>query len=517
MNVGITVSRSARRYRDRLAVFDDRRELSYRELDRRSNQLANYILEGAGLERGDRVAFFAHNRIEVAEVLLGCAKAGVVYIGLNFRLSENELNHIFANSEPALVITEGESRELLEAANVENGAPLIDLDEDGPNGYEGKLSQASERNPVTLHDVWPEDDLCIVYTSGTTGTPKGILFDHARVIQHSTVAALEYEFDHETRYMMAIPHNSSDRIATVPVLMRGGSIGFYDGRGFDGLKYAHTLEEWRATHSYLVPTQVYRLLDQLPHDSNALATIKTLGYGAAPTAPERSHEMVERFGPIFNQLYGMAEIASIGTILRKSDHKLALEERPELFASCGQPSYAVDTRVVDEDMNDVSPGERGEVIFGTPHAMKCYYRDPERTAKTLVDGWVRSGDIGEVDDQGYIYIVDRIKDLIIVGGHNIAPTEIEAVLHHHPDILEVGVIGVPHAEWGESVLAAVALRPGAETTAEEIHEWCKAEPSLPTVKTPAQVEILDALPKNAIGKIAKAELRERYWTGARRV
>jgi acyl-CoA synthetase (AMP-forming)/AMP-acid ligase II len=517
MNIGMIANRSARRYRDRVAVFDDRRELSYRELDARSNRLANYLLEGLGLNRGDRVAFFAHNRFEVAEVLLGCAKAGVVYIGLNFRLSESELIHIFENSEPLLIITEGESRELLESANADAEAPLIDLDEEGPDGYEAKLAGASDRNPDTLHDIWPEDDFCIVYTSGTTGTPKGILFDHGRVLQHTTVAALEYEFDHETRYLMAIPHNSSDRIATIPVLTMGGSVGFYDGRGFDGVRYAQAIEDWRASHSYLVPTQIYRLLDQLPADSKALATMKTLGYGAAPTAPERSREMVERFGPIFNQLYGMAELASIGTILRKSDHKLALDERPELFASCGQPSYAVDTRVVDEEMNDVVPGERGEVVFGTPHAMKCYYRDPERTAKTLIDGWVHSGDISEVDELGYIYIVDRIKDLIIVGGHNIAPTEIEAVMHRHPDILEVGVIGVPHAEWGESVLAAVALRPGAETSADEIQEWCRDEPSLPTVKTPARVEIVDSLPKNAIGKIAKGELRDRYWTGARRV
>jgi len=266
-----------------------------------------------------------------------------------------------------------------------------------------------------------------------------------------------------------------------------------------------------------VPTQVYRLLDQLPADSKALETMRLLGYGAAPTAPERSREMVERFGPIFTQLYGMAEITSIGTILRKSDHALALAERPELFASVGQPSYAVDTRVVDEDRNDVGPGERGEVIFGTSHAMKCYYRDQERTDETLIDDWVYSGDIAEVDELGYIYIVDRKKDLMIIGGHNVAPTEVEAVLHHHPDILEVGVIGVPHKEWGESVLAAVALRPGSTVSAEDIQEWCRNEPSLPTVKTPARVEILDSLPKNAIGKIAKSELRDRYWTGERRV
>jgi acyl-CoA synthetase (AMP-forming)/AMP-acid ligase II len=510
MNIGIMVSRSARRYRDRVAVWDDRREYGYRELDRRSNRVANYLVEGLGLQRGDRVAFYAHNRVEVAEVLLGCAKAGVVYIGLNFRLSESELSYIFGNSEPALVIVEGQSRALLEAANAENQAPLIDLDDEGPQGYESALAMASDRDPVTLHDVWPEDDLCIVYSSGTTGTPKGILFDHGRVLQHSGMAAIEWEIDHETRYMMAIPHNSSDRITTVPVLMMGGSIGFYDGRGFDGQEYARKAAAWGATHSYLVPTQIYRLLDQLPADSDDLAALKTLGYGAAPMAPERARELVERFGPICNQLYGMAEIGSLGAMLRKSDHAKALAERPELFASCGQPSYAVDTRVVDEEMNDVAPGERGEVVFATPHAMKNYYRDPERTAETLIDGWIHSGDIGQVDDEGYIYIVDRIKDLIIVGGHNIAPTEIEAEIHHHPDVLEVGVIGMPHPEWGESVMAVVALRPGAETSAQAIQEWCRNDSDLPTVKTPSRVEIVDSLPKNAIGKIAKAELRKQY-------
>jgi acyl-CoA synthetase (AMP-forming)/AMP-acid ligase II len=517
VNVGLAVTRSARRYGSRTAVFDDDREVSYSELEARSNRLANALTDGLGLERGSKIAFSSPNRIEVAEVMAGVAKAGMTYVGLNFRLSEQELVSIFENSQPAAVIVDGPSRELLEAVNADLGAPLIDLDDEGPQGYEQLLLEASDRPPDTLHSVWPDDDFCIVYTSGTTGTPKGVWFDHGRVLQHATVAVIEYEISAATRYLMAIPHNSSVNITLVPVLTMGGAIGFFESRGFDGLRYAEAVERHAATHSYLVPTQLYRLLDQLPKDSQALRSVVTLGYGAAPMAPERTREMVERFGPIFNQLYGMAEIASIGSILRKEDHVRALEHRPELFGSAGQPSYAVDTRVVNDAREDVSPGERGEVIFAGPHVMKGYYRDPERTAETLIDGWVHSGDIAEVDEEGYIYIVDRKKDLMIIGGHNVAPSEIEAVIHEHPDILEVGVIGVPSKEWGESILAVAALRPGATASAEEIQEWCRDNAQLPTVKTPERVELVDALPKNAIGKIAKNELRERYWTDARRV
>jgi len=513
MNVGLTVARSARRYPERVAVFDDERELTYRELDARSNQLANYLLQELGLEKGSRVAFFVHNRLEVAEVMLGIAKAGMTYIGLNFRLSESELRSIFDNSQPALIITEGESRELLETTARDVGAPVLDLDEAGDSGYAARVGQAAESAPASLHRVWPSDDFCIVYTSGTTGTPKGVWFDHGRVLQHATVAAIEYEIDADTRYLMAIPHNSSVNITLIPVFTMGGAVGFHDGRSFDGLRFGEAVRRHRATHTYLVPTQLYRLLDQLPVESTDLESLRSLGYGAAPMAPERIREMVDRFGPIFIQLYGMAEIASIGSMLRKQDHLRALNERPELFRSVGQPSYAVDTRVVDDHGDDVGVGQRGEVVFGGPHVMKGYYRDPERTAESLIDGWMRSGDIAEVDEEGFIYIVDRKKDLIITGGHNIAPAEIEGIMHQHPDILEVGVFGVPHPEWGESVMAVVALRPGASASADDIRRWCVDESTLPTVKTPGRVEIVDSLPKNAIGKIAKNELRDRYLEG----
>jgi acyl-CoA synthetase (AMP-forming)/AMP-acid ligase II len=206
----------------------------------------------------------------------------------------------------------------------------------------------------------------------------------------------------------------------------------------------------------------------------------------------------------------MAEIASIGTMLRKADHLAAVQGRPHLLKSAGQPSYAIDVRVVGPDGRDVGLGERGEVIFAAPYMMKGYYRDPERTARTLVDGWVRSGDVAEVDGEGYVYIVDGIKDLIIRGGYNIAPVEIEAVLHRHPDVLEVGVIGVPDAEWGEAILAVVALKAGARADEATLLRWCRESGALNSLKMPKGIRFVGALPKNAVGKIAKNDLRSQF-------
>lgn len=517
MNVGLATVRSARRYGDRLAVHDGPRELTWRQLDDRSNRVADLLTGHHGLARGSRVALLAPNRLEVVEVLAGVAKAGMVYVGLNFRLGERDLDHIIGNAEPALLIVAGELRELAEAVTAPHGIPVLDLDDEGPEGYAARLAAAADASPAALHEVRPEDDFCIVYTSGTTGTPKGVWFDHGRVLQHATVACLEYEIDADSRYLVAIPHNSSVNITLVPCLVMGAAIGFLDTRGFDPLTFAAEVEARASTHAYLVPTQLYRVLDQLPEESTQLASMTTLGYGAAPMSADKIGRLVERFGPIFIQLYGMAEIASIGTMLRKADHVTALAGRPELLASAGHPSYVIDVRVVDDERRDVAPGERGEVIFAAPYAMKGYYRDPERTSRTLIDGWVHSGDIAVVSDDGFVTIVDRKKDLIIRGGHNLSPTEIEAVLHRHPDVLEVGVIGVPDEQWGEAVLAVVAPRPGTEPTAEALIEFCRVEGGLSTLKLPERVELVDSLPKNAVGKVEKAELRGRYWSGDRRV
>ena len=259
------------------------------------------------------------------------------------------------------------------------------------------------------------------------------------------------------------------------------------------------------------------LLEQDPGDfPKRLASITTLGYGSSPIPAERLRVLVEKYGPIYIQLYGMAEIASIGTLLRKQDHVHALTDKPHLLASCGRPSFATTVRVVDPQRAEVPCGEAGEIIFGGPHTMLGYFREPERSGKALIEGWLHSGDVGRVDDEGYHYIVDRIKDLIIRGGYNLAPSEVEQVLYTHPAVLDAAVVGVPDEKWGEAVLAVVSLKPGMSATPDDLLQVCRAS-NLSSIKQPERVEIVDAIPKNSIGKIDKKAVREPYWMGRRKV
>ncbi len=515
MNVGLAVTRISQRAPASLALFDGERTMDYATLDGRTNRLANLLHDGHHFSKGERVALLVHNRMEVVEVLVGVVKAAMVYVGLNFRMTEAELVLVLDNAEPRMLITEPEFAAMAARLAAPRGIPVLVLDAAG--SYEAALAGASAAFPTSANTVFPEDHFAIVYTSGTTGLPKGILFDHAAALQHGTVACLEYEIDQDARYLIQIPHNSCVNITIVPSLMAGAAVGFAESRGFSGFALCDIVERHRVTHTFLVPTMLATLIEQDPGDfSRRLSTITTLGYGSSPIPTERLRTLIAQYGPIFIQLYGMAEIASIGTLLRKHDHVLALADRPQLLASCGRPSYATTVRLVASDGTDVPADESGEIIFGGPHTMRGYFREPERTGKALIDGWLHSGDVGRVDAEGYFYIVDRIKDLIIRGGYNLAPSEVETVLYTHPSVLDAAVVGIPDEKWGEAVLAVVALKPGLSATPQELLQLCRAS-KLSSIKQPERVEIVDTMPRNTIGKIDKKAVRERYWTGIRKV
>ena len=502
MNLGHAVARHARHTPDAVAYFDDAGTVTYADLHRRTNRLAHVLTDELGVRRGDRVALYAANGLPVLEVLVACAKVGAVHVGLNFRLDRRELGQVLDNAEPAVMVGAAEFAPLLTSVCGERGLPLVGLDDPGPDGYAARCARAPEDDHRDRHAVRPGDDACIVYSSGTTGVPKGILFDHAAMLQHATVAAIEYDVTAASRYLVQLPHSSSVNITFAPCLVQGAAIGMSDSRGFDPVAFAVRVARDRVTHTFLVPTMLFRLLEHV-RDDRLLDSLEVLAYGSSSIPADRVRQLVERFGPKLLQLYGMAEIASIGTLLRRDDHARAVAGEPGLLASAGRPSLGVTVRVVNlETGEDVPTGERGEVVFAGAHVMRGYHRDPERTAEALVDGVMHSGDVGRFDEEGYLYVVDRIKDLIIRGGHNIAPKEVEEVLFDHPDVLEATVVGLPDPEWGESLCAVVVARDGASPDGEALRAWCR-ERGLASIKVPGRVEVVAELPRNLVGKVDK--------------
>jgi fatty-acyl-CoA synthase len=503
MNISTCVEHHAIRHPGRTAVDDDgRRALTYAELRERVVRLANRLVE-LGVRPGDRVAIFVFNRLEVVELLVATAHVGAIATPLNFRLSEHDLRSILHDAAPTIVVTQRELHELVADVAHEISAAVVLLGDE----YETDLLAASTRPPA-LPTPRAEDDVLIQYTSGTTGRSKGAVFTNTATLMHAANVALEYGLDAASRVLVSIPHNSATNIQTIPALYAGCTIVFSEVRSFDGAEWIDRVGRLRASHSQVVPTMLYRVLESWRRAPFELPTMRRLGYGSAPIPPERVRELLDAFGSIFIQLYGMIEIAAMGTMLRPEEHEQALATAPDVLGSVGRPSYGIDVRVLDDECRPVADRERGEVAFSTPYMMRGYWGAPDLTAATIREGWLHSGDIGEYRD-GWLHLVDRKKDLIIRGGQNIASKEIEEALYAHPAVMESAVVGVPEPEWGESIVAVVVLRPGMSATGEELLRAC-ATGGLPRFKMPTRVELVDELPRNAIGKVQKGELRSRY-------
>ena len=505
MNIGISVAHHARRHPRRVAVDEDgERSLTYAELDARSSRLAHYLAGTCGIRPGDRVGYLLHNRLEVVEFLVACAKAGAIAAPMNFRLTEPDLRAIFGNAGVSLVLTQQDFAGLVRSLAAELGFAVLTVEEE----YQDAVAAGSEVAPASMLAAGASQDALIQYTSGTTGRPKGATFTHDAVLMHAAKVCLEYAVDNSSRVLISIPHNSATNIQTIPALYAGATLVLGDVRSFDGAAWLDRVNRLHVTHSQVVPTMLYRVLEVARQRGETMPSMRRLGYGSAPIPPERVGELMEIFGSVFIQLYGMIEVAAIGTMLRPEDHVRSLSGESGLLASVGQPSYGIDVRVAGESGAPVEGDGRGEVVFRGPYVMSGYWNAPELTAAALRDGWMYSGDIAEVRD-GWFYLVDRSKDIIIRGGQNIASKEVEEALYHHPAVMEAAVIGVPSPEWGEDIVAAVVLRPGAQATADQIRNAALAS-GLTRFKCPVRVDLVPELPRNAIGKIQKGVLRAQY-------
>jgi fatty-acyl-CoA synthase len=452
------------------------------------------VFADAGLGRGARIALLSANRADVWCASMAAQASGIATTWLHRlgSLADHRWQLENAGVDALLVDQEHHAERGGELAPDVGRVWSLGASEFGPD-----LAAAAEKvgptRPRNLAD--PGDVAMILYTGGTTGVPKGVLRRHpaAVAILASSILA-DFEIPYDSRYLAVAPISHVGQTKLLPVLARGGSVHL--ATRFAPDEVLATIARERITMTLLVPTMIYTLLDSSDLDRTDLSSLELLYYGAAPMSRTRLGEGLTRLGPVFAQLYGQTECYPI-SFLSRADHA-----DPDLHTSCGFPVSTCAVRLLDEDGNDVPTGEIGEVAVRSPAAMDEYWTIPD----ARVDGWLRTGDMARADERGYLHLGDRKKDMIISGGFNVYPKEVEDALAQHPDVASCAVFGVPDEKWGEQVTAAVVLRSGAAVTPEDLIAHVKALKG--AVQTPKEVRLLDALPVTALGKVDKKLLRE---------
>jgi len=482
-------------------VFKGKKWL-YRDLNSRVNRLANGLFS-LGIRKGDRVGILLHNGNEIAEAVFASARIGAVSISLNFRLAGREFEYILDNSDASTLIYGQEFEDKVDAirSNLKKINNYIRVGEPkaaaGDYQYEQVLQTHSDSKPSRQIEM--DDDSSLIYTSGTTGRPKGVVRTHQTNLWASlnTVIEMGYRFDDVEMYMVPLFNVGFFNFFT-PNIIAGGTVVIIPH--FEEGEVLKLIERERVTRMFMVPAMWNRLLSAKNFSNYDLTSLRVGISGAESMPTSLKHQIKERFKDIeIWECYGLSEGGK--TYLRPDD---CLRK----FSSVGKAGLTDETRVVDENDEDVDVEKEGEVLFRGPSLMKEYLKNVEATAEALKGGWLHTGDIGKLDAEGYLYIVDRKKDMIISGGENIYPREIEDVLASHPKIFEAAVIGLPDSKWGESVMAVVVLKEGENMTAQEVIDHCKA--SLASYKKPRSVEFVPSLPRNPSGKVLKPELREQY-------
>ncbi|MGA2291078.1 AMP-binding protein [Bradyrhizobium sp.] len=369
------------------------------------------------------------------------------------------------------------------------------------------IEKAGTASPISL--AVPDDIATLNYTGGTTGKSKGALRTHREYGVFASAILSDFEIPDQPRYLTVAPISHVAGTKVLPSLMRGGTVHML--RGFDPDAVLSTIEREHINFALLVPTMIYVLLDSPSLDKTDLSSLELLLYGASAMSPSRLVEGMMRIGPVFSQLYGQTECYPV-SVLRKADHD---RNTPELLLSCGFPIAACDVRILDEHDHEVATGEAGEICVRAPHVMVQYWKRPEQTAETLKNGWLHTGDIARADERGYLFILDRKKDMIVSGGFNIFPREVEDVLSQHADVAMVAVVGVPDDKWGEAVTAVVVAREGARPDAEELISLVKARKG--SAHAPKHIKFVTELPMTGVGKVDKKLLRAGFWAGRDRM
>ncbi len=508
--VGVQTLRALSRYPERTAFSWPGGSLTYRGATELIGRLQSVFTQ-FGFAPGTRVAFLTANRADswCAGVAAQLSRLAITWLhplgSLDDQLFQLE------DSEAQMLVVDGVTFRDRGGELAARASDLKTVFTLGPAGYGADLLQAVEAagSATARCFAGPEDIATLNYTGGTTGKSKGALRHHREYSGFANAILADFEIPDTPSYLTVAPISHVAGTKVLPTLMRGGTVHML--KGFDPEAVFKTIERERINFTLFVPTMIYVMLDHPALAKTDLSSLELLLYGASAMSPSRLVEGIERIGPVFSQLYGQTECYPV-SVLRKADHD---PRTPEMFLSCGFPISACEVRILDDNDQEAAMGEAGEICVRAPHVMLEYWKRPEQTAETLKSGWLHTGDIARKDERGYMFILDRKKDMIVSGGFNIFPREVEDVLSQHADVAMVAVVGVPDDKWGEAVTAVVVAREGTRPNADELIALVKARKG--STHAPKHIKFVDALPMTGVGKIDKKVLKAGFWTGRDRM
>lgn len=557
MNMGDVFIRNAQCFGDHPAVRFEGRTVTHRQLFARIRHLLS-ALEKRGVKRQDRIAILSRNCVEYLEIYGAAAVGGLIGVGVNYRLSLPEQTVILQDADPAVVFFEdcytdrveglraslnpsvtyvcisGPAASAIESTAVESaGAESAGVQDGAASAagdgaaaaaggaavtrampvpswamsYEALLATGAAAAP-TLR-AQDDDTFLLIYTSGTTGLPKGVMLGSAGQLEQTRSQAISHLASQTDRMLIVMPfYHIGGPTELFTYLIAGGTIVLH--RTFDAVRVLDSIAAERVTVAHLAPTMIQMLLEALAQHACDLSSLHTIVYASAPMSVALSRRARAAFGPIFMQIYGMTEVG-LGSVLQKHQHVLeGPADQVKRLASAGQPYFDTDMRIMRDDSTECGVGEVGDIWVRSPALMQGYWRRPDATAAAFHNGYLKTGDMGYWDNDHFLFIVDRRKDMIVSGGENIYSREVEEALLAHPAVAEAAVIGVPDPQWGESVMAVVVLRPGAELSLDDAVTHCRA--LIASYKKPKILQIVDTMPRVvSTNKIDKKALREPYW------
>ena len=510
-SMGDLVVRAIERGGDRVAFILEDQSITYREFGVLLGRFIRALTE-RGVRKGDAIAALSSNRPEAFMASAAAYVMGLRITWMHPLGSEDDHAYLLEDSGVTTLLVDppmfGERAHRLRA-RLPGLQRIVGL---GPNDFGEDILAAAQAGPAApLQPQAGTDDICVlIYTGGTTGRPKGVIHTHRVQVAMVMAELAEWDWPREVRMLAMTPITHAAGAMILAVMMRSGT--FVMSKGFEAQRFLDLVARHRITCTFLVPTMVYVLLDHPGLREADIRSLELIIYGASPMSPARLTEAMTVFGPVFMQLYAQSEAPNTVTVLRQQDHDP--ERFPHRLASCGRPIANSQVKLLDDSGHEVPVGEVGEICVRGPLVMLGYWNRPEETAHAFRHGWLHTGDLARRDADGFLYIVDRSKDMIISGGFNVFPREVEDVLTRHPAVAAAAVIGVPDPKWGEAVKAVVVCRAGAEVSAEALIAMVRDAKGV--VHAPKSVDFADELPVTGLGKPDKKVLRARYWGGAAR-